>query len=88
MNTRLPPAPATAFLTDKLRRVAGGCLVWKTAPARSWYRTVQIGGKRYNVRRLLYSMGKGLTSLPPRGVRLTMTCNNPSCLNHLHMTGG
>ena len=70
-------------------RRAGDCWLWlgrdDKPSKRGWYTTVVVGGRRYNLRRLLFALHRGLPDLPPRKTVLRSTCRNPKCVNPKHV---
>lgn len=62
-----------------------GCLDW-TGCCDTWgYGTVSIGGKMYQVHRVVYERALGKL---PVGIKLLHECDRPCCANILHLRPG
>lgn len=72
-------------IMSKIKKLPGGCWVWKAHTGTDGYGQIWSGGSAKNVHRVLYKLVKG--SVPPSKV-LRHKCSNRKCLNPNHLIPG
>ncbi len=62
-----------------------GCLVWMRGATGVGYGTISVGGKTRAAHRVAYALANGSI---PKGLVVRHTCNNPLCVNPVHLSIG
>jgi hypothetical protein len=82
---RLTDQAIKSFWSKTEKRIGSDCLWWTGAKKPTGYGRMSIQGKNLQAHRIAYLIQHGSI---PSGMHILHSCDNPSCVNHEHLSTG